>query len=47
MVSFDVASSACEVEIIHWEEVEADLSDDATASCYDCQITTEVLNYMY
>ena len=25
----------CEVEIVHMEGVEADLSDDITASCYN------------
>ena len=34
----------CEVEIFRREEAEADLSDDVTASCYDHQITTQVLS---
>ena len=34
----------CEVEIVHREEAEADVPDDVTASCYDCQITTQVLS---
>ena len=38
-----VSSLFCEVEIVHREEVEADLPDDVTASCYDHQITTQVL----
>ena len=33
----------CEVEIVHREKVEADLSD-VTASCYNCQITIQVLS---
>ena len=34
----------CEVEIVHREEPEADLPDDVTASCYDRQITNQVLS---
>ena len=34
----------CEVEIVHREEAEADLPDDVPASCYNCQITTQVLS---
>ena len=34
----------CEGEIVNKEEAEADLPDDNTASCYDQQITTQVLS---
>ena len=34
----------CEVEIVHRKEVEVDLSDADTASCYGRQITSQVLS---
>ena len=34
----------CEVEIVHREEAEADLPDDVPTSCYNRQITTQVLS---